>query len=97
MFKYRNNKPFTKTVSPQRRNRKYRFNSINFQKHIPLLKRARQTFKKKPQNQKKKFFILKMICLFESYKENMEKKFFCILKIKEERSRIRSWIRIRIH
>jgi hypothetical protein len=28
-------------------------------------------------------------------KRNMKKLFFCILKVTEERSRIRSWIRIR--
>jgi hypothetical protein len=54
MLKYRNNKPFTKTVSPQRTDRKHRFNSINFQITYPSfetvpLKRARQTCKKKPQ------------------------------------------------
>jgi hypothetical protein len=40
-----------------------------------------------------------MMCLLASYKKKNMKKiiFFCILKINEERSRIRSWIRIRIH
>jgi hypothetical protein len=39
---------------------------------------------------------VKMMCLWASYKKNMKKCFFCILKINEERSPIRSWIRIRI-
>ena len=38
------------------------------------------------------------MCLWVSYKKEVGKKiFFCILKVTEERSRIRSWIRSRIH
>jgi len=38
-----------------------------------------------------------MLCLWVSYKKKYEKNIFCcILKINEESSRIRSWIRFRI-
>ena len=39
-----------------------------------------------------------MRCLMASYKKKYENNIiFCILKTNEERSRIRSWIRIQIH
>ncbi len=38
-----------------------------------------------------------MMWLLASYKKKIWKYFFCILKIIEERNRIRSWIWIRIH
>jgi hypothetical protein len=38
-----------------------------------------------------------MMCLLASYMKKYDKNiFFCILKINEEKSRIRSWIPIRI-
>jgi hypothetical protein len=44
-----------------------------------------------------KFLRLKIMCLQVSYKKKYEEKntFICILEVTEERSRIRSWIRIR--
>jgi hypothetical protein len=40
-----------------------------------------------------------MMCLWASYKKKIGEKtnIFCILKINDKRSRIRSWIQIRIH
>jgi hypothetical protein len=47
--------------------------------------------------QKIKFLRLKIMCLRVSYKKKLKiLKKFGILKITEEKSRIRSWIRIRI-
>jgi hypothetical protein len=34
--------------------------------------------------------------LWVSYKKNMENNYFCILKVTEERSRFRSWIRTEV-
>ncbi len=45
-----------------------------------------------------KFLRLTMMYLWISYKKNLKKIiFFTSFKVIEERSRIRSWIRIRIH
>ncbi len=41
-------------------------------------------------------FGLKMMCLWQVMRKNMKKKFFCILKISEERSRIQIRIRNRV-
>ncbi len=48
------------------------------------------------QNFSKKYFFfrLKIMCLWARYKKNIKKYFFCILKINEERSRIRSRIHL---
>jgi hypothetical protein len=40
---------------------------------------------------------MKMMCLRINKKKIWKKYIFCILKVLEERSRSRSWFRIRIH